>query len=135
MLGSFLYPAWADSEGRGHLQPLQHKNLELRGPALIYPFHRTPETPAEVFTVVDLARNALGQGPCEYILDQEGQKSVNKGWATCHTRDVLNGIYGRGEQKAKRAEVDQALTQLEALANDTTTAVSSPRLFQCWARK
>ena len=36
---------------------------------------------------------------------------------------------------ATRAEVDQALSQLEALANDTTTAVSSPRLFQCWARK
>jgi SAM-dependent methyltransferase len=36
---------------------------------------------------------------------------------------------------ATRAEVDVALAQLEALANDTTTAVSSPRLFQCWARK
>jgi ubiquinone/menaquinone biosynthesis C-methylase UbiE len=32
-------------------------------------------------------------------------------------------------------EVDVALTQLAALANDTTSAVSSPRLFQCWARK
>jgi hypothetical protein len=36
---------------------------------------------------------------------------------------------------ATEPEVDQALTQLAALANDTTSAVSSPRLFQCWARK
>ena len=40
-----------------------------------------------------------------------------------------------GSGVATHAEVDLALTQLEALANDTSTAVSSPRLFQCWARK
>jgi hypothetical protein len=31
--------------------------------------------------------------------------------------------------------VDEALIQLAELAEDTTSAVSSPRLFQCWARK
>ena len=36
---------------------------------------------------------------------------------------------------ATPGEVDAALTQPAALANDTTSAVSSPRLFQCWARK
>ncbi len=36
---------------------------------------------------------------------------------------------------ATEAEVDEALTQLAALADDTTSAVSSPRLFQCWARQ
>ena len=36
---------------------------------------------------------------------------------------------------ATQAEVDAALVQLAALANDTTSAMSSPRLFQCWARK
>jgi SAM-dependent methyltransferase len=36
---------------------------------------------------------------------------------------------------ATPAEVDEGLAQLAALAKDTTTAVSSPRLFQCWARK
>ena len=44
------------------------------------------------------------------------------------SRIVASGV-------ATKAEVDEALTQLAALANDTTTAVSSPRLFQCWARK
>ncbi len=36
---------------------------------------------------------------------------------------------------ATQSEVDAALAQLAELANDTTSAVSSPRLFQCWARK
>ena len=36
---------------------------------------------------------------------------------------------------ATKAQVGEALTQLAALATDTTTAVSSPRVFQCWARK
>jgi hypothetical protein len=36
---------------------------------------------------------------------------------------------------ATQAEVDEALTLLAELAEDTTSAVSSPRLFQCWARK
>jgi ubiquinone/menaquinone biosynthesis C-methylase UbiE len=36
---------------------------------------------------------------------------------------------------ATQSEVDAALAQLADLANDTTSAVSSPRLFQCWVRK
>jgi SAM-dependent methyltransferase len=36
---------------------------------------------------------------------------------------------------ATQAEVDEALLLLAELAEDTTSAVSSPRLFQCWARK
>jgi len=36
---------------------------------------------------------------------------------------------------ATQEQVDEAMAQLLALANDTTSAVSSPRLFQCWARK
>jgi hypothetical protein len=109
VLKTFLYPAWSDEKGRGYLQPLKTESLVLRGAALIYPFNRVPDTAAEIFTVVDVARNTLGQGPCEYILDQEGQKASNKGWATCHTRDFLNGVYGKGEQKAKRADVDKGL--------------------------
>ena len=36
---------------------------------------------------------------------------------------------------ASQAEVDEALILLAELAEDSTSAVSSPRLFQCWARK
>jgi len=68
--------------------------------------------------------------------------------------EVVQHVYLRGEGKlmpyltiertapriiasgvATKAQVGEALTQLAALATDTTTAVSSPRVFQCWARK
>jgi hypothetical protein len=109
VLGSFLYPVWSDVERNGYLQPLKHDKLAFRGPAVIYPVNRVNETPLEVFTVIDLVRNTLGAGPCEYLLDLEGNRSEYKGRATCSSRDVLTGIYKAGQQKAKRAEVEKVL--------------------------
>jgi len=112
VLGFFPYPVWSDPERRGFLQPLQIETrtkfvptLSYRGPAVIFPFNRVPETPPDRFTVVDVARNALGVGPCEYILDVEGQKQEYKGVATCPTRDTLIDIWKKGEQKKRREEV------------------------------
>ena len=98
VLGSFPYPCWIDRNGRGHIQPLR-KGLAFEGPAVIYPVNRARATPLDVFTVVDIVRTTLGVGPCEYILDLEGQQSQYKGRATCSNRDVLNGIYQKKEQK------------------------------------
>ena len=109
VLGSFLYPVWSDQDGTGFVQPLKHDHLAFRGPALIYPVNRTEGTPLDVFTVIDLVRNTLGAGPCEYLLDLEGNKAEYKGRATCSSRDNLKRIYTAKEQKAKHAEVDKIL--------------------------
>lgn len=109
VLGSFFYPVWSDPEGAGYVQPLKHDRVAFRGPALIYPVNRTEGTPLDVFTVIDIVRNTLGAGPCEYLLDLEGNKSEYKGRATCSSRDNLKRIYSAGEQKAKHAEVDKIL--------------------------
>ncbi len=116
VLGFFPYPAWSDPERRGYLQPMEIQTrtkfvpvLSYRGPAILYPFNRVPETPPDRFTVVDVARAALGVGPCDYILDVEGQKQEYKGVATCNARDLILGIFGKGEQKKRRAEVLKAL--------------------------
>ncbi len=109
VLGSFLYPCWTGPDGRGYLQPLAHRNLVLAGPVVIYPFNRVPETPTDVFTVVDVARACLGTEPCEYIMDLEGQKQEYKGRATCATRDGLTKIFSQGEQKAKQKEIEKYL--------------------------
>ncbi len=108
VLGSFRYPCWMDRAGRGYLQPLK-KGLRFRGPALIYPISRARETSLETFTVVDVVRSTLGVGPCEYILDLEGQHSVSKGIATCACRSTLNPIYQKGTQKRQRARIEKAL--------------------------
>jgi hypothetical protein len=67
------------------------------------------QTPIETYTVVDLVRNTLGVGPCEYILAVEGQRQKHVGRATCHVRTVLNEIYKKGQQKAKRKDIETYL--------------------------
>lgn len=112
VLGSFPYPCWIDTAGRGHLQPLAKKVVAFEGPAVVYPINRTPATPLDRFTVVDLVRATLGVGPCEYILDVEGQGTTMKGRATCATRDALKAIYSSQEQKQRRAEIERILEEV-----------------------
>lgn len=109
VLGRYLYPCWSDAERKGYLQPLQHKKLAFEGPVLLYPLNRLAETPVESFTTVDGVRQTLGMGPCQYILDVEGQKQEHVGRATCHVRRLLNDIFKAGEQKAKRKEIETYL--------------------------
>ncbi|HZE98945.1 MAG TPA: hypothetical protein VE981_18210 [Planctomycetota bacterium] len=109
VLGSFLYPVYSDADRTGYIAPLKHDKVAFRGPAVIYPVNRVNDTPLDAFTVVDLVRNTLGAGPCEYLLDLEGNRSTNRGRATCSSRDVLTGIYKEGAQKAKHAEVEKVL--------------------------
>lgn len=109
VLGRFQYPCWLDRHGRGHLQPIKHAALRFQGPAVIYPINRTRQTGLDTFTVVDIVRNTLGVGPCEYVLDVEGQRSRYRGRATCAVRDTLNPIYAREQQKEKKAEIEKAL--------------------------
>jgi hypothetical protein len=111
VLGSFPYPCWSGPDRRGYLQPLKGKVLQLRGPAIIYPINRVGATPLDAYTVVDVMRNTLGVGPCEHILDLEGQRSEYKGRATCGVRDTLTPIYAKKQQKEKRARIDQVLDE------------------------
>jgi hypothetical protein len=109
ILEDFSYPVWSDPERRGFIQPLKKEALKFKGPLVLYPINRVPQTPLDAFTIVDVLRNTLGVGPCQYILDLDGQKSEYKGQGGCDTRDQLNAIYTKGEQKAKRAEIEKAL--------------------------
>jgi hypothetical protein len=109
VLGSFQYPCWSDPQGMGYLQPLESKSHKLRGPVVIYPANRVPETPHEAYTVLDIVRNSLGVGPCQYLLDLDNQKAALKGQATCWMRWFLGEIYKKGEQKSKQKEIDKNL--------------------------
>ncbi|HEV3151301.1 MAG TPA: hypothetical protein VGY94_10125, partial [Acidobacteriaceae bacterium] len=109
-LGKFRYPCWIDAKGEGSVEPIKHSELRFQGAGLVYPIARWRQTtPLDVYTMVDVLRSTLGVGPCEYLLDLEGQKQEYKGAATCAVFDLLNGIYCRNEQVKKRAEVDRAL--------------------------
>lgn len=107
-LGGYAYPCWFDKKGKAFLQPLKEK-LVFDGPAVIYPINRTAQTPLDRFTVTDIVRGTLGVGPCQYILDVEGQDLAFQGRPTCDVRDTLNPIYENGEQAEKTADISKAL--------------------------
>jgi hypothetical protein len=120
VLGSFSFPSWIESDGRGWLQPLKARRYteggpvyNFAGPVVVYPLDRAKaaplSTPLDKLTVVDLVRMTLGVGPCQYILDLEGQKRNSRGVATCYARDVINAIYKEGTQLQKRAEIEAQL--------------------------
>ena len=120
VLGSFDYPCWIDRAGRGYLQPLTSRRYVERGevcnfdgPAIVYPLDRARaapfRTPLDKLTVVDLVRETLGVGPCEYILDLEGQKRNSRGVATCYARDVIHAIYKEGSQLRQGPEIEKHL--------------------------
>ena len=111
VLGSYFYPCWSDLQGQGYLQPLKSRALQMQGPLVIYPINRVDKTPLGTFTVVDVMRNTLGVGPCEYILDLENQRGEYRGRATCSVRDTLRGIYSRNQQKALRTDVNRTLDE------------------------
>ncbi len=111
VLGTYPYPCWSDADGHGYVQPLRGRVLQFVGPALVYPINRVRQTPLDAYTVVDVMRNTLGVGPCEHILDLEGQKAEYRGRATCGVRDKLTPIYAQGRQKQQRAEVDRTLDE------------------------
>jgi hypothetical protein len=109
VLGQVQYPCWSDPERRGYIQPLDNKRLKFDGAVLIYPLTRLAETPIESYTPVDIVRNTLGVGPCQYLLDVEGQKQEHVGRATCHVRTLLDEVYTAGHQKAKQKEIENYL--------------------------
>ncbi|MFV1964308.1 MAG: hypothetical protein ACC628_02710 [Pirellulaceae bacterium] len=109
VLGWFRYPCWIDRDGRGYMEPFRHRALKLQGPAIIYPINRVEATPLDAYTVVDIVRGSLGVGPCEYILNVEGQQQAMRGRATCAARDALNAIYKNGEQKKRQSDIEAAL--------------------------
>ena len=120
VLGQFTFPCWIDNHRRGHLQPLEKRRYSGRGevynfsgPAIVYPIDRVKiapfSTPLDKLTVVDLVRMTLGVGPCEYILDLEGQKRNSRGVATCYARDVINVIYKESTQLQNGPVIEEHL--------------------------
>jgi hypothetical protein len=128
VLGVFKYPCWMDKEGEGFIQPLKRPG-KFQGPAIVYPINRVTATPLDRFTFVDVMRATLGVGPCEYVLDVEGQKKKAEGIATCAARTKLNEIYGARQQKERRAEVEQAIVDVLAFVRHIRNRIEAYSAF------
>jgi hypothetical protein len=84
--------------------------------AVIYPMDRAETTPVEVLVPVDVVRQTLGVGPCEYILDKEGlsrafhggEKKMHFEGATCGNWDGrLNPLLKKWQKEGKISDEDK----------------------------
>ncbi|HUS93301.1 MAG TPA: hypothetical protein VM695_15695 [Phycisphaerae bacterium] len=136
VLGSYPYPCWVDKDSRGYLQPLTQRRYVERGevynfdgPAIVYPFDRARaapfRTPIEKLTVVDLVRMTLGVGPCQYILDLEGQKRNSAGVATCYARDVINALFKEGTQLQNGPVIEKRLAEAVAFIRNVRERIDN----------
>ena len=81
------------------------------GHYVIYPLDRTKATPLTEFTPVDILRNTLGVGPCQYILETEGLASADN-----PTPDqVMTWAEKQLKKKGGRDAADEIRERLKAM--------------------
>jgi hypothetical protein len=81
------------------------------GHYVIYPLDRTRATPLTEFTPVDILRNTLGVGPCQYILETEGLATAEN-----PTPDnVLTWVEKQLKKKGGKDAADEIRERLKAM--------------------
>ncbi|HRT95832.1 MAG TPA: hypothetical protein P5532_15490 [Planctomycetota bacterium] len=81
------------------------------GPTVIYPIDRTKATPLTTILPMDVMRNTLGVGPCQYVLQAEGLASE----ANPTPEQVSHWVeqqFKRKKDKAARDEIKDRLAQM-----------------------
>jgi hypothetical protein len=116
--------------------------------AINYPRDRTKETPPAAFTLVDVMRETLGAGPCEYILDLEGLNTTRstgaagtgkpKAAATCAERGGLINYYVGERAESPRREdpmiaTNEALVSVEKIKDFLDAASARIQEYLAWS--
>ena len=73
----------------------------------MFPLDRTRATPLNVFTPMDIMRNTLGVGPCQYVLDAEGLS----GGEAATPAFVMDWV--EKQLKKKKADADEVRERLK----------------------
>ena len=149
-------PSWfSGSEWRLHLETsrqhmMTHKQIVVPEHllAINYPRDRVRETPLDALTLVDVMRQSLGAGPCEYILDLEGlNKTRSTGaagtgkpvaGATCSEHGALVYYYlGERSDYPRRREtlalVDDGLVSVEKIKDFLDAAYARIQEYLAWS--
>ncbi|MGA2616195.1 MAG: hypothetical protein ABSF26_01220 [Thermoguttaceae bacterium] len=149
-------PSWfSGGQWRLHLESslthmMTHKKVVLPEflLAINYPRDRLKQTPLDALTLVDVMRDTLGTGPCEYILDLEGlNKTRSTGAAgtgkptasaTCSERGGLVFYYlGERSESPRRDDplmlTDEALTSIEKIKDFLDAAYARIQEYLSWS--
>jgi hypothetical protein len=119
---AIVWPCWFDGEG-GFVR-FSRRFLDVKGPMefiLVYPSDRKKETPLTTLTPVDIVRNTLGVGPCEYVLDREGLQGrsantgrKNFGRGVCDTTTPIEYLFIEGIETRESALVGHLVDDILA---------------------
>ena len=110
---AIVWPCWFD--GAEGFVRLSRRFLGVKGPmefVLVYPSDRKQETPLTTLTPVDIVRNTLGVGPCQYVLDRDGLQGrsantgrKNFGRGVCDTTTPIEYLFIKGIETRESALV------------------------------
>ncbi|MHC4403372.1 MAG: hypothetical protein ACYTG0_27250 [Planctomycetota bacterium] len=103
-------------------------------PVIAYPLDRTPATPLTAFCPVDVLRNTLGVGPCQYILQAEGLASE-----TNSTPDnVMTWVekqFESSRHKEQAAEIKKRLDSMVEHVGHAQMRIAEYAVFARWVRE
>jgi hypothetical protein len=130
--GNIVWPFWFDREEA----MIRLFRKDYLGVALIYPLERKPATPVTVLTPVDILRDALGAGPCEYILDREGLGARSAGGnrnlvstGVCNTTGVMQHFFELGLECRERKLVEDLADDVLAFNITVRQRLEEYRVF------
>jgi hypothetical protein len=117
-----VWPCWFD--GPSGFVRLSRRFIGVKGAmefVLVYPSDRKKDTPLAAFTPVDIVRDTLGVGPCEYVLDREGLqgRSANTGRrnfarGVCDTTTPIEYLFISGIETRESALIGHLLDDILA---------------------
>jgi hypothetical protein len=91
---------------------------QLAETSFVYPLDRSPKTPLTAFCPVDVLRNTLGVGPCQYVLQTEGLASD----ANPTPAHVMTWVEEQFEQDKEKENADEIQARLAAMTDHVAHA-------------
>jgi hypothetical protein len=88
------------------------------GPLIVYPLDRSRATPLTTFTPVDVLRNTLGMGPCQYILETEGLATQENPTP----EEVMAWVEKQFKKKGGKDAADEIRERLKAMTEHVARA-------------
>jgi hypothetical protein len=98
---------------------------------IVYPIDRTPATPLTAFCPIDVLRNTLGVGPCQYILQTEGLAA--EGDPT--PANVMNWVEKQFDKKRDRKQADEIRQLLDQMTEHARHAQKRIEHYAAAARE
>ena len=103
------------------------------GPIVVYPLDRTRATPLTVICPIDVLRNALGVGPCQYVLAMEGMGTDAPATPAAVTQWVERQ-FKRRRARRKADEIRERLRQMTRHMAATQARIARYTAFAKQAR-